>query len=770
MGIERASGRKRYFHDDRRRMLRKATIFSLVGLMLLFGAVSNNLLPAAYAATSTLTVEGFSVDGKPLNMWIVIQSNGSTIATGFTPMTFEGNTGSVYSVVARDYLGGSVFFDHWENGSKDRTRTLTLNSDTTFTAYYNTPDSKPLSHILTVNAYDQNNNARNMYTTIREGSTIVKTGFTPVTYEGNSGTALSVTVADYRDLVFDHWEDSSTTRTRIVSLSSDVTITAHYNDNAALPPPPPPPDNSLSAVDDTAATEQGKPVTINVLANDSYADDDPATVISVTSPTNGTATNNGDGNITYVPDSGFSGTDSFEYTISNGKGDVDSATVTVTVNAIETAEETTPILEPEPSAYTLTVSSADMAGDVKTGMYTVIREGGTIVKTGFTPLTYTGTSDKSYTATVSDYGSSIFDHWEDGSTIRTRALNLDADTTIVAHYRVPTLKLSPTSGVANTNVTVEGTFFSPNSAVTITYDAKTVSFATANAAGSFTTSFNVPTSGAGLHTVTATDARGWKSSASFEDVTEPVTHSLEEIIPKTGVMVALYMYPGSTGSVHWQKVIDEKKAHPSVPIVAIFNPSSGPGSSKDNNIASWVSKLQNAGVIAIGYVADKYGGKSLNTLKSDVDKYRNWYRADGIFIDEFPNKTGYESRYSELTRYAKAQGMKLTVANPGTDVPPSYIGRVDVINTSEGPGYISTTHPNIIGSSWVSGGYSGWHKDHDKRNFSVIRYDAGWLNKSFVTEVSKSVGLMYITNGNDSNKRWFHVPPYFGDLVATLDR
>jgi hypothetical protein len=29
---------------------------------------------------------------------------------------------------------------------------------------------------------------------------------------------------------------------------------------------------------------------------------------------------------------------------------------------------------------------------------------------------------------------------------------------------------------------------------------------------------------------------------------------------------------------------------------------------------------------------------------------------------------------------------------------------------------------------------------------------------------------MYITNGDDSNGRWFHVPPYFSTLIATLDR
>jgi hypothetical protein len=270
--------------------------------------------------------------------------------------------------------------------------------------------------------------------------------------------------------------------------------------------------------------------------------------------------------------------------------------------------------------------------------------------------------------------------------------------------------------------------------------------------------------------VRAADARGWNSQTAFQDVSVPEDNSLQDLIPKTGVFVALYMYPGSTGSVHWQKVIDEKNAHSSVPIVVAFNPSSGPGNAKDNNIANWVNKLKAAGIIAIGYTYDDYGTRSLTALKADADKYKNWYNADGLFIDEFTNKVGYENHYSDLTAYAKSIGMKMTIGNPGTDVPPSYVGTVTVINTSEGRGYIPMNDPNLIGAGGVAGGYLGWHKDQDKRNFTVMRYDASSLDTNFVIGASQYTGLILVTSGNDSNCRWFHVPPYFSTLVATLDR
>jgi len=227
------------------------------------------------------------------------------------------------------------------------------------------------------------------------------------------------------------------------------------------------------------------------------------------------------------------------------------------------------------------------------------------------------------------------------------------------------------------------------------------------------------------------------------------------------------MYPGSTGSTYWQQVIDQKQQHPSVPIVAVFNPSSGPGSAKDVNIANWVAKLKNAGVLAIGYTSDNYGATSLSTLKTHADEYKNWYNADGLFIDEFTNKVGYETHYKDLTTYAKSIGMKLTVGNPGTDVPQSYIGTVDVINITEGTGYMPISWLQYCVNCDAS---SGWHYKYDKRNFSYVRYGISSLDTTFEVNSSQWVGLLYIHSGSDSNGRWFNLPSYFGTEVATLDR
>ena len=69
-----------------------------------------------------------------------------------------------------------------------------------------------------------------------------------------------------------------------------------------------------------------------VLDNDDDPDGDPLVIITRTSPAHGVVTITGGGSgLTYDPASLFHGSDSFQYTISDGKGGSDTATVVVTV-------------------------------------------------------------------------------------------------------------------------------------------------------------------------------------------------------------------------------------------------------------------------------------------------------------------------------------------------------------------------------------------------------------------------------------------------------
>jgi large repetitive protein len=86
-----------------------------------------------------------------------------------------------------------------------------------------------------------------------------------------------------------------------------------------------------AASDDIATTPYRTDVPIDVLANDTDPNNDPLTVSAVDSPTaHGTATISGN-KVVYSPAAGFSGTDTFNYTISDGNGGTATAKITVTV-------------------------------------------------------------------------------------------------------------------------------------------------------------------------------------------------------------------------------------------------------------------------------------------------------------------------------------------------------------------------------------------------------------------------------------------------------
>ena len=87
-----------------------------------------------------------------------------------------------------------------------------------------------------------------------------------------------------------------------------------------------------TAADDSATTAVDAAVTLSVLANDSDPDSgDTLSITGITQGTNGTVVDNGNGTVTYTPDASYTGTDSFTYTISDGNGGSDTATVNVTI-------------------------------------------------------------------------------------------------------------------------------------------------------------------------------------------------------------------------------------------------------------------------------------------------------------------------------------------------------------------------------------------------------------------------------------------------------
>jgi len=121
--------------------------------------------------------------------------------------------------------------------------------------------------------------------------------------------------------------------------------------------------NNDSALD----VEDRNTVTIDLLANDTDADGDTTSVTRVGDAPNGTVTDNGDGTVTYVPDPNFNGTDTFSYTISDGKGGESTATVTILVQAVNDAPVVLDVsyggVEEDGAAQVFAYGATDVDGD-----------------------------------------------------------------------------------------------------------------------------------------------------------------------------------------------------------------------------------------------------------------------------------------------------------------------------------------------------------------------------------------------------------------------
>ena len=160
-----------------------------------------------------------------------------------------------------------------------------------------------------------------------------------------------------------------------------------------------------AAVDDTVTTETGSSVIVSVLANDSDADSDTLTVTAVTAAANGVAIISGDNTtVTYSPNAGFRGSDSFRYTISDGKGGTASAEVRVTVSDTVPPTITCPgdyeaVAANEAGAVVTYVATASDAGGIAS--LVCVPASGSTFALGETAVTCTATDNAGNTASCS---------------------------------------------------------------------------------------------------------------------------------------------------------------------------------------------------------------------------------------------------------------------------------------------------------------------------------------------------------------------------------
>ncbi|MEB3277878.1 MAG: Ig-like domain-containing protein, partial [Lyngbya sp.] len=211
-------------------------------------------------------------------------------------------------------------------------------------------------------------------------------------------------------------------------------------------------DQAPNAVNDTATTPANTNVSINVLGNDSDPDNDPLEITNFdqTSANGGTIARSDDGQLIYTPPAGFTGNDTFTYTISDGV-ESDTATVTVTVeppantnpDAVDderTTRSNTAITinvlgnDSDPDGNPLTIADIQQQTD-NGGTVTLSQGGRALVYTP--PAGFSG--NDTFTYTISD--------GQGGTDTATVTINVESDQALIAANDFATTD-------QNTNVTI----------------------------------------------------------------------------------------------------------------------------------------------------------------------------------------------------------------------------------------------------------------------------------------------------------------------------
>jgi hypothetical protein len=244
-----------------------------------------------------------------------------------------------------------------------------------------------------------------------------------------------------------------------------------------------------------------------------------------------------------------------------------------------------------------------------------------------------------------------------------------------------------------------------------------------------------------------------------------------ETMAQTDEVVALvpaYFYPSYLGSP-WDNL---NTAAAYIPIEAIMNPDSGPGTAVNSDYVTAVENLQAAGGTVIGYIATGYGAADASDILNDVSNYIAWYGVNGIFLDEMGNEDGTLD-YVALYQSIKALGADLhVVGNPGQPFSESYITAADTLVIFEGP--YSNSDPT--GASYQDfpnkGPYVGltpWWQSYSSSQIANIVYsdpnDVDFL-KSVAKAVSQNAGYIYITDAALPNP--YDVLPSYWDLEVIV--
>ena len=216
------------------------------------------------------------------------------------------------------------------------------------------------------------------------------------------------------------------------------------------------------------------------------------------------------------------------------------------------------------------------------------------------------------------------------------------------------------------------------------------------------------------------------------------------------LLVPLYVHPGADPTT-WAATAANAETVGWV----VFNPASGPGGAPQPAFVAAAAVLRAAGVPLLGYVDTDYGRRGHHDVVDDIERYQEWYRVEGVFLDQTAAAPELLPYYRRLAVAARSLEARQVVLNPGTHPDPGYAEFADVVVTFEGD---ADSHRRLLVPDWTAG--------FPECRFAHLVHGAAPEDCAGIREVARRyrAGYCYATPGSGDNP-WSVVMP---ELLLTV--
>ena len=230
--------------------------------------------------------------------------------------------------------------------------------------------------------------------------------------------------------------------------------------------------------------------------------------------------------------------------------------------------------------------------------------------------------------------------------------------------------------------------------------------------------------------------------------------------PRLQVLVPAYFYPSGPGLKAWQNLIE---AASKINIVAVANPSSGPGDQRNPDYYRIIQSASGKGIRIVGYVSTNYGNRPLVDVQKDIDRWVEYYpKLHGFFIDQQSSNAEEVPFYLKIRDHARLKIKDaLVITNPGTMCDESYFAR------------------SVSDVTCIFAGFEGLDqlkpplslKQYSPSRFAALAYqipDTKAMRQVIKDAIIKRIGYLYISNSPKCDNPWAELPVYWNDEVEAI--